>query len=72
MTPRFSPFLAHLLMAGLARRALLHTDARSDAPPADQRPSSQKQAATAVAVAVAAAAPVLRFPRPAVATVARR
>ncbi len=70
MTPRFSPFLAHLLMAGLARRALLHTDARSDAPPADQRSSSQKQAATAVAVA--AAAPVLRFPRPAVATVARR
>jgi hypothetical protein len=68
MTPRFSPFLAHLLMAGLARRALLHTDARSDAPPADQRPSSQKQAATAVA----AAAPVLRFPRPAVATVSRR
>ncbi len=68
MTPRFSPFLAHLLMAGLARRALLHTDAQSDAPPADQRPSSQKQAATAVA----AAAPVLRFPRPAVHTVARR
>jgi hypothetical protein len=71
MTPRFSPFLAHLLMAGLARRALLHTDAQSDAPPADQRPSSQKQAATAVAVA-AAAAPVLRIPRPAVGTVARR
>ncbi len=67
MTPTFSPFLAHLLMAGLARRALLHTDAQSAAPPADERPSAQKQAPSAVAPA-----PVPRFPRPSVGTVARR
>jgi hypothetical protein len=35
MTRSFSPFLAHLLMAGLARRALLQTDAQAEAPAID-------------------------------------
>jgi len=36
MTHPFSPFLAHLLMAGLARRALLHTDAQAESPAIDR------------------------------------
>jgi hypothetical protein len=36
MAHSFSPFLAHLLMAGLARRALLSTDIRADRPGADE------------------------------------
>ena len=47
MVPGFSPFLAHLLMAGLARRALLHTDARPESPetdPAQSRTSDPGEA----------------------------
>jgi hypothetical protein len=52
MTPSFSPFLAHLLMAGLARRAMLSsgtpaeppapngTDVAEAAPPPAAKPSS--------------------------------
>jgi hypothetical protein len=32
MTPSSSPFLAHLLMAGLARRAMLSSDTRAEPP----------------------------------------
>ena len=42
MTPSFSPFLAHLLTASLARRALLRTDAWAVAPGADDRSQAQR------------------------------
>jgi hypothetical protein len=32
MTPSFSPFLAHLLMAGLARRAMLSSGTSAEPP----------------------------------------
>jgi hypothetical protein len=34
MTPSFSPFLAHLLMAGLARRAMLSSGTPAEPPAA--------------------------------------
>ena len=40
MTHSFSPFLAHLLMAGLARRALLKTDAPAEPPLAEDSPQA--------------------------------
>jgi hypothetical protein len=48
MAHSFSPLLAHLLMAGLARRALLSTDIRADRPGADE-PAAPTQAVSAAA-----------------------
>jgi hypothetical protein len=44
MTPSFSPFLAHLLMAGLARRAMLSSDARAEPPDTERAQSPRSDA----------------------------